>query len=189
MAYDIATIGELGSARPCCAPCGASLFGCGGQGCARASSAAIGDVMPEALALTSAGFLPTVVWPSDVDALKRTLGPDFRATDAAVQACAALPAGVATAWGDEFRAWRAFEAESTPIFGAANKYDEARAFEARLSDWQAKIGTTCPLHSPRVTPPTAPDLSALKWLAVAVGVVGAAYLLSPLVLAGRKLAR
>jgi len=178
--YPIATIGSLddgaASARPCCAPC----------------ARGIGDLQPEseALRLVSGGLLPTIVWPSDVEAYKRKVDPDMIATNATVAQCAALGSGAAKAWRDFFSAWRTFRAQSTPLFGAANQFDEARAYEARLSEWQSQLqGAGCTLHAPKVEPVAAADLSALKWVAVAVALVAVAYLASPLVLGARKVAR
>ena len=133
-------------------------------------------------------ILPTVVWPSDVDAQKRRLDPDFRATDRAVAACSELGAGQRAAWGDFYRAWSSFRDEETPVFGAANKMGEALAYEARLAAWQATLKSSCALDAPHVTPATF-DASWIKWGAIAVAVVGVAYLASPLVLGARSVAR
>ncbi|NBU16712.1 MAG: hypothetical protein EBS48_06820 [Actinobacteria bacterium] len=173
MTYPITTIGEL-------VPCSCS---------SRSVNAGIGELESEAVAITSSGWLPTVVWPSDVDAYKRKLDPDMRATDATVSRCANLPAGEAVAWGDFFTSWKAFAAESTPIFGAANKYDEAVSFEQRLHEWQKKIAETCRLNAPAVIPQAGPDTSAIKFVAVAAAVVAIAYLASPLITGARVLGK
>lgn len=179
--YDIATIGYLGapSPAPCCSAC--------------ARSSAIGDVVPEVLAIQNAGFLPDVVWPSDVDNYKRKIDPGYLATDAAAHACASLSPGVLAGWSAQFDAWRKFSAAETPIFGSSNHWELAHQFEAQLLDWQnTLVSAGCPLNSPKAAPPdrsaTPVDLSWLKWVAAAVVVVGVAYVASPLVMAGRKVA-
>ena len=150
----------------------------------------MGDATSEAVAITSSGWLPTIVWPSDVDAYKRKLDPDMRATDATVSRCANLSSGEAVAWGDFFSTWKKFAAEDTPTFGAANKFDEAKSFELRLHEWQKKIAETCKLTAPQINPDAgAPDTSGLKWIAAAVIVVGVAYLASPLIVGARGVAR
>lgn len=127
------------------------------------------------------GLLPTVVWPSDVDALKRKYDPDFVATDAAVKACGSkLDAPTAKAWSDFYASWRAFFAESTPLFGSANKYDEANGYAESLAHWQGMLGPLCTLAAPAIVPPSvqaANELDALKWLAGAAIVVAAVYAL------------
>ena len=175
MTYDIATIGDLG------APCA-----CGSVG----PRSTIGDVDSEAVAITSSGWLPTIVWPSDVDAYKRKIDPDMRATDATVSRCANLPSGEAVAWGDFFATWKKFNDEPTPTFGAANKFDEAKSFELRLQEWQKKIAETCKLNAPQIRPDAgAPDTSGLKWIAAAVIVVGIAYVASPFVMGAQRIAK
>lgn len=179
MAYDITTIGDLGAPKkkPCCQAC--------------ADKHTIGDAIPEVLALHNAGFLPDVVWPSDVDAYKANLDPKYKATDAAAHACSSLAPGILAAWSQQFASWSAFAAQVTPTFGSSNHWELAHKFELELLDWQNKIGATCELNSPKVTPPDRngpADLSWLKWVAAAVVVVGVAYVASPLVMAGRKVA-
>ena len=175
--YDISTIGYLGAPAPCCAAC--------------AESGSIGDAVPEVLALQNAGFLPDVVWPSDVDAYKRKIDPSYRATNAAALACASLPPGVLAGWAAHFDSWAKFAAVETPTFGSSNHWELAHQYEAQLLEWQnAFAAAGCSLNSPKVQPPdrsaTPVDLSWLKWVAAAVVVVGVAYVASPLVMAGRK---
>lgn len=173
MTYEIATIGDLG------APCS-----CG------SSSSGMGDATSEAVAITSSGWLPTVVWPSDVDAYKRKLDPDFSATNSTASRCANLPAGEAMAWGEFFLSWTKFRDEGSCIFGCANKYEEARSFELRLHEWQKKLSETCKLNAPAINPEAgAPDTSGIKWIAAAVIVVGVAYIASPLITGAQRVAR
>lgn len=142
------------------------------------------------MALQSA-WLPTVVWPSDVEAEKRRIDPLYRTTDAAVQSCPALTAQEKEAWARDNAAWSKFRAEDVPIFGSANKWDEAHVYEARLAGWQDTIRMRCNVPGPPVAPhgSTLPaDTSTLKYVAIAVIAVAAAYVLSPLVLGARKVA-
>lgn len=176
--YDIATIGSLGDASPCCSSC--------------ASSSSIGDVMPETLALQRAGFLPDVVWPSDVDEYKRHLDPDYASTNAAAHACASLAAGDLQAWDRQFQAWRAFSVQVTPTFGSSNHWELAHQFEKQLLEWQNQLTSRgCQLTAPKVAPPNRdapPDLSWVKWVAAAAIAAGVVYVASPFVTAGRKIA-
>ena len=124
------------------------------------------------------GLLPTIVWPSDVDALKRQLNPDMTSTDAAVAACTTLDASTRSAWADFYAAWKSFYAESTPLFGSANKYDEAQSYQERLAAWQSILRASCTLPGPMVVPPSKGDESAasvIKWAAAAAIVVAVVY--------------
>lgn len=168
--YMIQTIGELGELGEC------------------ACSRGMGDTS-EAMQLITGGWLPTVVWPSDVEAYKRKLDPDFRATDAAAKACTTLDAGELSAWTDFNKAWRDFADAPTSTFGSANQYDAAKEFEIRLQAWQALIAKSCKLNSPGVVPPSGPDTSVIKWAAAAAIAIALAYVASPLILGARKVTR
>lgn len=127
------------------------------------------------MAPTIGDWLPTVVWPSDVEAKKRQLDPSWRATSGAVEQCARLDPATVKAFRDDANAWRAFYDEPVPTFGAANKWEEAKKFEQRLADWQDKLARLCALPSPNVRPDQGPDTSALKWVAGAVIVAAIVY--------------
>lgn len=139
----------------------------------KVAAAAGGSVAP-----TMAGLLPTVVWPSDVDAKKRQIDPSMQATNAAVIACAALDPATKKAWGDFFAAWVSFRDEGGCVFGCANKYDEANAFAKQLAAWQDSIRPKCSVPGP---PPIPPDelnetsIGAIKWAAAAVIAVAVVY--------------
>jgi hypothetical protein len=186
--YEIATIGELGAPpkKPCCSACAEPRRA---RPCAGGATQ-IGDVIPEALALQNAGFLPDVVWPSDVDRYKASLDPKYIATDADAHRCTSLPAPSLVAWSKQFDAWRAFAVKSTPTFGAANQWELAHKFESELLEWQNQIGASCGLSAPKAAPPDRTfDASFVKWIAGAAIVLGLAYVASPLIMASRKAAR
>lgn len=176
-----------------CAACKVSRYGCGGQGCARAElagplcsgspAALLGD--PHAIKLAGLGLdvsmgdvLPTVVWPSDVEAKKRQIDPSMQATNQAVFSCTALDDGSRMAWSKFFAAWISFRAEDVPWFGAANKYDEALDYGRQLGGWQDQLRAKCTIPGP---PPIAPKeleestISAVKWGAAAVIAVAVVY--------------
>jgi hypothetical protein len=131
---------------------------------------------------------------SDIDALKQRLDPDFRATDASVQGCAALDADERRAWDDFYRAWRAyadkatrsqvlcFDAFGLQCVGAGTVYEDGLEREKRLREWQQKLKTRCNLNAPELDDPrlrTAVDTGWVKWAAGAVAVIGIAYTLGP----------
>ena len=166
-AYEIATIGDL---EGCCEECAAGAPPCG--------SARMGELAPEteAAQLLAAGFFPTV-WPTDVDAYKARIDPDFRATDAMVSRCANLGSAEAVAWGDFFTSWQKFAKTSTPLASSWEQHlEEAKRFEARLRDWQAQLAPVC---GKGPAPPLGPapgkpiPWGAVAVVAVATAVVGA----------------
>lgn len=122
--------------------------------------------------------LPTVVWPSDVEAKKRQIDPSMQSTNEAVRTCAAVDDGSRRAWGQFFAAWSSFRAESVPWFGAANKYDEALDYGRQLAGWQEQLRAKCTIPGP---PPISPKeldestISAVKWGAAAVIAVAVVY--------------
>lgn len=162
MSYPISTIGSIG-APACCEPCARG----------RACASTIGELTPAQFAES---ILPTIVWPGDVDNYKRRIDPEFRATDAAVSRCAELSSSEAVAWGDFFTNWKKFASTPTPIIGSWQAHlDEAKAFEARLHDWQKQLAATCKLVSPEVVPP---KKGGVPWWLIAIGgvvVVGVGY--------------
>lgn len=129
---------------------------------------------------------------ADVDALKRDIHPAMLATDAAVTSCSAVTPGERTAWNEFFKSWKAFHDEETPlIVGVGRRYDEAVDFRTQLVGWQEALRGKCNVPGPPLTAelPADPVASAIKWVAIAAIVVGGAYVLSPLVIGARKLAK
>lgn len=127
-------------------------------------------------AQTIGGILPAVVWPSDVDKLKKRIDPQMVATDTGVAACAALEPGERSAWKAFYAAWRVFYATPVPfLFGSSNDWDDATAFELQLAGWQEELRKKCPIPGPVVKPPEGLDLSALKWASAAVIAVAGVY--------------
>lgn len=160
MTYEIATIGDLG------APCSCK------------SNDGMGELAPEseAVKLLTVGFPFPTVFPSDVDAYKARIDPDFRATDALVSRCAPLSSPDAVAWGDFFTEWQKFRAKPTPVIGSWETHlEQTKRFESTLHDWQQKLAPICGAPA---TPMISPPGGSIPWgkivlgLAV-VGVVGA----------------
>ena len=161
--YEIATIGDLSG---CCEECAAGAPPCG--------SARMGELAPEteAARALAVGFFPTV-WPSDVDAYKARIDPDFRATDALVSRCANLSSPEAVAWGDFFTNWQKFAKTPTPTFGSWETHlEEAKRFESKLREWQQQLAPTC---GKGAAPPVGPvGGKPIPWGAVAVAVAATA---------------
>ena len=119
------------------------------------------------------------VTPSDVRDFKRQLDPTFRALDVDVGGCTNVPATTRQAWDNAYASWRQFFFEDESWLHTAAQMDRAEAFDRELSDWQRRIDAyQCTLSAPIHTPETPPagtvfDTlgSALKWAAVAAGVV------------------
>lgn len=128
------------------------------------------------------GFFPTITWPSDVDREKARIAGSWTALDGVVQSCAAVDVGTRAAWAADYKNWSDFAKRETPTFGSANEWDLTREWEQRLQDWQKKFqGMNCNLTTPIVQIAPETDTSALKWIAAAVIVGGAVYLLAPVV--------
>lgn len=147
---------------------------------------------------TIRGLLPTIVWPSDVDAKKRELGSVLPPIASALDACQTLSAEEAIAWDEFAGRAQSFLSEETPIFGAANKYDEANALLREARSWQDLAEQKCgSAIGPKVEPPDAPMSAAdtakiVKTVVVAGAVIAGAVVLAPIVTewaAGRRARR
>lgn len=122
------------------------------------------------------GILPTIVWPSDVDAKKREIDPAMISTDAVVRSCGGLSVDERASWDRFFAAWVAFRQEETPIFGAANKFDQAVGFGRKLAERQAEIRPKCGAVPGGAPLPPEGELSessigAIKAVAIGLGLV------------------
>jgi hypothetical protein len=124
------------------------------------------------------------VTPSDVRDFKRQLDPTFRAVDVDVEKCAALPGTTKKAWSDFYVSWRQFFAEDESWLHTAAQMDRAESFERQLADWQRRVDAShCVMSAPVVTPeaPSPPANlfdsvgTALKWAAIAGGIVAAVW--------------
>jgi len=118
------------------------------------------------------------VWPSDVDAIKRSVDPSMVATDLAVRRCAEVSPAEMAAWGGFYAAWRSFHDEATPwMFGTGAKYDEGLAYRAQLGGWQELLRSKCTIPGPHVSSVEegAAMSSAIRWGAAAVIAVAVVY--------------
>jgi len=113
-----------------------------------------------------------------VRALKLRLAPQFDATDRSVDACAALASDDRAAWKLFHASWSVYRAAPESYWWAASQYTEGERFEQQLAAWQDKLSGQCKLSTPRVKLPDEPPVvSAVKWVAIAVGLGAAAYAL------------
>ncbi len=123
------------------------------------------------------GLLPTIVWPSDVEAKKVEIDPGFENLELMADTCDKLSAEDAISVNRFLGAWRAFRDEPTPTFGSANKWDEALRYQDRLRDYQDMLEAKgCDLIGAKVTRPapeaTIPDyFDTVKTIAVASAVI------------------
>lgn len=127
---------------------------------------------------TIGALLPRVVWPSDVETLKRQIDTSAQATNAAVQNCLTLPLDEKAAWIRWFEAWTKFRAESVPTFGSANVYDTAEVYQSQLAEWQEQLKASCKVPGPKVRDPStegSEQISLVKWGAAAVIAVAVVY--------------
>lgn len=152
--YEIATIGSL---TPCCAGCAAGT-----------SCESMGEIPSEAAALTAAGLLPSVVFPSDVDAFKARLDPEMRTTEGSASRCASLSSGDAIAWGDFYTEWRKFADRPTPLVSSwTTELEIAKSYETRLRDWQTKLARECAMRGPE--PGSGSGPGGVPWGKLAIG--------------------
>ena len=98
-------------------------------------------------------ILPRFVTPSDVRDLKNRLDAFVRAEDAAVDACAAIPAGPRAGWKAFLASWQSYFAEDDAWLNAGAQMDEGEAYEEDLGKWQAMLaGYKCAPYAPPSTP-------------------------------------
>ena len=127
--------------------------------------------------------LPRFVVPSDVRDLKNRVDAFVREEDAAVDACASIPAGPRSGWKTFVASWQSYFTEDDSWLNAAAQMDEGEAYEADIEKWQALIAKyrctpNAPPSSP-IDPPlfggdTTPNGSGWQSTARTVAIAGAA---------------
>ncbi len=96
--------------------------------------------------------LPRFVTPSDVRDLKNRVNAFVHAEDAAVDACAAIPAGPRAGWKAFVASWQSYFAEDDAWLSAGAEMDEGEAYEEDLGKWQSMIATyKCTPNAPPST--------------------------------------
>lgn len=96
--------------------------------------------------------LPRFVTPSDVRDLKNRVNAFVLAEDAAVDACAAIPAGPRAGWKAFVASWKSYFSEEDAWLSAGAQMDEGEAYEEDLGKWQAMIaGNKCTPNAPPST--------------------------------------
>jgi hypothetical protein len=128
------------------------------------------------------------IWPQTVRDSKTRIDAAMTATRADIAACAALAATDKSAFETFFTSWRDFYCGdqlgtcSEPyvsVWGLGSQQDQCDSFQAQLTEWQKKLATTNCLSGPALpTPPTGPDLSAVKWLAIALAIGAGLYVVN-----------
>jgi hypothetical protein len=97
--------------------------------------------------------LPRFVTPSDVRDLKNRVNAFVLAEDAAVDACASIPAGPRAGWKTFVASWQSYFTEDDSWLNAAAQMDEGEAYESDIEKWQAMIaGYKCTPNAPPSTP-------------------------------------
>jgi hypothetical protein len=167
----------MGRARPSASSLGwRSGFSWEGASVGKAMACACESGAPVRIGdLGSAWFCP--YFPGQVDDEKARLDPSFRATHAAVQACAGLSPATQSGWVQFYASWRELADRASPFFGACIEMDQVEKFARDLGGWQATMRTTrCDVPGPNPAPVDAPaDFSAVKWVAAAAIVVAGVY--------------
>jgi hypothetical protein len=163
--------------------------------------------------LGAIGPIPLQFDPGELTDLQRKLRAVATGTNADVAACKSIPQSTKDAWGSVYQEWQGWDSDTTlflrtyaavsvvtfgsPGFLIQNAYraqgflDRGLAIQASLHDWQTKlVSLGCALTTPIVDVPQAPGEREANWIkaieigAIAVGVLSAAVLLTPLVREG-----
>lgn len=145
---------------------------------------AAGDPFSHAAADSGAplGFLGLdFVTPGDVQNRKTQLDSIVNTIDADAVRCAALDSATLSAWNEFVVAWREFYAVAPSVWNAGGQGRQAQDYAEQIRDWQARLGAICTLTGAKL-PESKPDsvLGAVTTIAVAAGVVAAAWTIRPL---------
>jgi hypothetical protein len=139
-------------------------------------------VAPECDAPTGGLF----IMPADVEALERRIDVHMESTNDTVAHCAGLSTAEVENWHRFYAAWKKEIGTPVALFGTGKRWDTACAFSRELSGTRDKLKQQCALVGPEDLPQQKGlDLSALKWVAAAVIVVGVGYGIRSVVIATR----
>jgi hypothetical protein len=124
------------------------------------------------------------VTPADVQQRKDELNAVATSIDADVQKCTALDTATISAWNEFLSAWRTFYADEPSIWNAGGQGRQTSDYADQIINWQEKLAPVCKLSSPML-PAQEDTASVVKWGAVAVTAVAAAWGVKELVTAYR----
>ena len=125
--------------------------------------------------------------PNSVALLQEKLFVDFTAVDHDVSVCKALSPALRSNWIQfvhTFEDWYNIEPYTwSSYWTAADLYDRGLQLQTQILSWQQLLQTAgCTLSEPMIVPPPpGVDWSALKVIAVSLAVVGAAFVVYPVI--------
>jgi hypothetical protein len=128
-------------------------------------------------------FLPAIATSGEVREMQARLGAAAKGTDDAVRTCAGIDEGTRAAWGLFYIQVVDFVSHGANLI-SWEQPDHGQALQQELYQWQIKLSHICALTTPLFdpTPPADMTLATIRYAAVAVGVVAAAYAISELVM-------
>jgi hypothetical protein len=135
-------------------------------------------------------------WNKDIPEAKLRVDAKFKALIADVDACQTVTPAERQAFHSQYDVWRQYfcggskpcTEPSWSVFGLGSQMDEIEKWEVRAHDWQERFQGRCALSAPTVRPVPLADRareggasteSLVKYGAIAVAAVAAAYLLGP----------
>jgi hypothetical protein len=137
------------------------------------------------------GILPSIIFPSDIQAVQQRLGAAASGTDGSVGTCAKLDNATRAAWLSFYSAVQAYVAMkpavipwgSGEVATTGSLYDQGLSYEKELFAWQQKLSGVCALAVPVFdpTPIASPINDFVKWGAIAAGFLGSAYVVAKVV--------
>lgn len=117
-----------------------------------------------------AGFWPTWIYPSTVDAAKADLLATLQSANQTVASCTALPTATTASWTTFYNTVAAYaQPSTTSIWGLGGQMDQVQKYQAELYDWQIYLGQQrCVMSSPTTNPeaPLPPGTPSV-WVGVA----------------------
>lgn len=135
------------------------------------------------------GWIPRILWPSDVRAMQAALSGYSTNIGNAVELCAKTGSS-SKDWQLLQADWTSLQADITTYLAiepsvwrnAAADYEAGEGLQKRLDSMSARVSDLGCSTPPSVSPKETPDwLIAVEWTVAGVGILGGAYLLSRVV--------
>jgi len=144
---------------------------------------ALGLYAPETMRGVDAGTCDELIGlhtdAAEVTAFKNRIGAFYVATDAAVQACAALAPEERAAWDILYASWKLHSANFANFYTAGEQWRATCAFARSLDAYRETLGKKCTIPGPaRIdveNPKEKALVDAVKWGAAAVIVAAVVY--------------
>ncbi len=119
------------------------------------------------------GLLPTLVYPSTVEACRNLLVPIVASLNAQV-ATGCAPAAVAAAWQAQAAAWNTYINTPVSWWGLGSQMDQCEAWQGILAGWQEKLAASgCTPTAPQLAVPTQTNWGSILNLVALAALVGA----------------